>query len=143
MVEYPPKVELRKTQAKYPLPQPGGVDAAAIGGDGTNRAALSVLAALDAGLAVGDATVVGKCFFPDQAFWRDLLALTSHIRTFAGSASLVAMNLVETAKLRGLAVGLKLSGSAQFIPATPDLVSFYPMLTGGRQGKQLTGRWKI
>lgn len=123
IAEYPPRVELRDIQAKYPLPQPGGVDPALMSGDGPSQVAISTLAALEAGLEAGDVQAVGKCFFPTQAFWRDLLALTSHIRTFAGETSVIATSLVETTKLRGVNAGLKLSGTAQFVPATPALVS--------------------
>lgn len=92
-------------------------------GDAPNQVAIKTLAALEAALAAHDATAVKNCFFPNQAFWRDLLALTYHLRTFAGTAGDVAASLVETTKLRGLNAGLKLSGTAQFIPATPALVS--------------------
>ncbi|KAJ4397789.1 hypothetical protein N0V93_002026 [Gnomoniopsis smithogilvyi] len=121
IAEYPPRVELRDIQAQFPLPQPGSVDPALLSNDGPNQVAISTLAALEAALAAGDAKAVAESFFPTQAFWRDLLALTSHIRTFAGHASVVATSLVETTKLRGIKSGFKLSGTAQFIPATPAL----------------------
>lgn len=94
-------------------------------GDGPNQVAINILAALEAALVGRDPKAVAGCFLPDQAFWRDLLALTSHIRTFAGQATVVATSLVETTKLRGLSAGLKLSGTAQFVPASPALVSLF------------------
>lgn len=115
-------------------------------GDVPNRVAVQALAALDAALTAQDATAVAKCFFPLQAFWRDVLALTCHIRTFAGAADDVAASLVETTKLRGFNAGLKLSGTAQFIPATPALVSIYLFGVGGtlsRRSSQLTRSLRI
>lgn len=109
-------------------------------GDAPNQVAIQTLAALDAALTAQDATAVAKCFFPLQALWRDVLALTCHIRTFAGAADDVASSLVETTKLRGFNAGLKLSGTAQFIPATPALVSIYLFGVDGRRPKQPTDK---
>lgn len=140
IAEYPARVDLRDIQAKYPLPQPGAVDRASMISGRPNEVARATLAALNSGLAARDVTAVGKCFFPGQAFWRDTLALTSHIRTFAGETSVVARSLLETTKLKGLTADFELSGSAQFIPATPGLVSSQPSVSGNTSPKMLTDK---
>lgn len=91
-------------------------------GEAPTKAVLAVLSALNGALATRSPEALKSCFFPGQALWRDQLALTYHIRTFASADSIVA-SLLETQKLRGLAAGFKLSGAAHFIPATPFLVS--------------------
>lgn len=101
-----------------------------MGGEVPHQAALSALSALDAALAANDAPAVKSCFFPGQALWRDILALTYHIRTFA-TGSVVAAALLETTRLRRV-TGLSLSGTAKFIPATPVLVSFSSGVYGVR-----------
>lgn len=80
-----------------------------------------MLSELNAALAAEDAEKLKTCFFPEQAYWRDQLALTYHLRTFATPA-VVAASLLETKKLRELTEGIKLEGVPQFIPATPVLV---------------------
>lgn len=90
-------------------------------GEAPSKVVLAVLSVLNHALATQDSELLKSCFFPGQAFWRDQLALTYHIRTFA-SVDSIAASLLETRKLRGLAAGFELSGAAQFIPATPVLV---------------------
>lgn len=121
--EYPPKAELRQLAALTPLPviAPGTLDPASTDDSETLGAALGVLSELNAALASEDVERLKTCFFPGQAYWRDQLALTYHLRTFATPA-VVAASLLETTKLRGLGEGIKLEGTPQFIPATPVLV---------------------
>lgn len=122
--EYPPAVELRQLSVQYPLPviTPGTVDPASMVGSEPLNAALAVLSEFNDALAVGDDEKLKACFFPEQAFWRDQIALTYHFRTFATPA-VVAASLLETKKLRGLTESIKLEGTPQFVPATPVLVS--------------------
>lgn len=63
-----------------------------------------------------------KCFFPEQAFWKDQLALTWHLRTFI-SAAQIAKDLLETKKLRNTTGNFEVRGEAQFLQAGPNLVS--------------------
>lgn len=98
------------------------MDAASVGGEAPTKIVLSVLSILNSALAARNSEILKSCFFPGQAFWRDQLALTYHLRTFA-SADTIAAALLETQKLRGLAAGFELAGEAHFIPATPVLVS--------------------
>lgn len=121
---YPPKAELRQLVALAPLPviAPGTLDPASMGGSVPLREALAVLNEFNAALAAEDAEKLKKCFFPEQAHWRDQLALTYHLRTFTAPA-VIAESFLETKKLRGLTESIKLEGAPQFIPATPVLVS--------------------
>ncbi|KAF9870903.1 hypothetical protein CkaCkLH20_11575 [Colletotrichum karsti] len=82
--------------------------------------ALKVFEKLNAALAKDDGEDVKDCFFADQAFWKDQLALTYHLRTFS-TPETIALSLLETEKLRSILGGIHLSGEAQFIPATPTL----------------------
>lgn len=100
---------------------PGTLDPASTDGSSILGAALGVLDEFNAALASEDAERLKTCFFPGQAYWRDQLALTYHLRTFASPAVVVA-SLLETKKLRGLTDDIKLEGAPQFIPATPVLV---------------------
>lgn len=121
--EYPPRVELRQLTAQSPLPVivPGTLDEASTGSSEISAAALGVLSEFNTALAAADAEKLEACFFPGQAHWRDQLALTYHLRTFA-TPPVIAAGLLETSKLRGLAEGVKLEGEPQFVPATPVLV---------------------
>lgn len=109
-------------QAPLPVIAPGTVDSDAMGGSEPLKAALTVLDEFNAALAADDAEKLKTCFFPEQAYWKDQLALTYHLRTFA-TPSAVAASFLETKKLRGLTEGIKIKGDPQFIPATPVLVS--------------------
>lgn len=81
-----------------------------------------VLDAFNAAAAAGDAEALQACFFPPQAFWRDQLALTYHLRTFFGP-SVIAEAFLETRQLRGLSGGLRREGPAQLLAVSPMLVS--------------------
>lgn len=121
--EHPPKAELRQLAAQAPLPviDPGTLDQVSSDGPEILKAALDVLDKLNAALAAEDVAKLKTCFFTGQAYWRDQLALTYHLRIFATSG-VVAASLLETKKLRGLEDGIKLEGTPQFVPATPFLV---------------------
>lgn len=122
--EYPPRTNLRQLVAQSPLPAiaPGTVNLDSMGGSEPREAVLVALEELNAALAVGDSQRLTACFFPEQAYWRDQLAMTYHLRTFATPA-IVAASLLETKKLRGLKKSIALVGTPQFVPATPALVS--------------------
>ncbi|KUI67911.1 putative indole-3-pyruvate monooxygenase YUCCA10 [Cytospora mali] len=119
---YPPRVALRELQEQHPLPYiaPGTVDPASMGGEEPTQKALAALGRFNAALAADDAEKLASCFYDEQAYWRDQLALTYHLRTFY-SPGVIAAGLLETKKLRGLTGELQLSGAAHFIPATPVL----------------------
>jgi hypothetical protein len=110
--------------ARHPLPvvPHEGVPEEATTGNGPTNQALAVLRTLSAALASDDANALENCFLPDQAYWKDALALTWHLRTFT-SPGVIAASLLQTKRLRGLGGEIKLDGDVQFIPATPVLVS--------------------
>lgn len=122
-VEYPEKVDLRKDVYK-PLPKvaPGTVDPAAMDGGAPGTAAQAVLDALNAALASNDTKQVADCFYPEQAYWRDIVALTSHLRTFS-QPQVVAAALLGTKSLRGIEGGLEMSGDPHFAVMSPFMVS--------------------
>ncbi|KAH7142874.1 hypothetical protein B0J13DRAFT_623463 [Dactylonectria estremocensis] len=120
--EHPPRAELRTLMAEQPVPilAPGTVDAASMAGEQPTKQALTILNTINAALAADDAEKLESCFHADQAYWRDQLALTYHLRTF-NTPSIIVASLLETKKLRDLTEGFKLEGAAVFIPATPVL----------------------
>lgn len=89
-------------------------------GESAAEQALAVLEAFKAAVAAEDANALQSLFFADQAYWKDILALTCHLRTFFTPKVIVA-NFLQTKKLRGVNSEWKLEG-ATFIPATPALV---------------------
>ncbi|CAJ2511128.1 Uu.00g067530.m01.CDS01 [Anthostomella pinea] len=120
--KFPPKADLRKMMAQSPVPilAPGMVDMASMGGDEPARQAIAVLEAFNVALASEDVEGLGSLFCAKQAYWKDQLALTYHLRTFY-TPGVIAAGLLETKNLRQLAGGFQLDTDARFIPATPDL----------------------
>ncbi|KAF6825245.1 flavin-containing monooxygenase [Colletotrichum plurivorum] len=107
--------------AENPLPATAPLSAKmSMSGDEPTEQARMALYALNNALAAKDYDGLKACFFESQAFWRDQLALTYHLRTFSTPATIAAA-LLETKELRGIIGSINLSGSAQFIPATPSL----------------------
>ncbi|KAM5368983.1 hypothetical protein ACJZ2D_009292 [Fusarium nematophilum] len=119
--EYPPAVDLKQMLADQPVPvlAPETVDLVSLPGDAATREALAVLDAFNAALDADDVMALEKCFLTEQAYWKDALALTYHLRTFYGSG-VIAANFLETKKLRGVVPEWKLEG-ATFVSATPVL----------------------
>ncbi|PHH89071.1 hypothetical protein CDD83_6694 [Cordyceps sp. RAO-2017] len=84
----------------------------------TNEA-LAVLDKFNTATASHDADALQHCLFAKQAYWKDTLALTYHLRTFYTPAR-IATNFLETKQCRGMRDNWKLE-SASFVPATPVL----------------------
>ncbi|KAK3897232.1 putative indole-3-pyruvate monooxygenase YUCCA4 [Staphylotrichum tortipilum] len=82
--------------------------------------AQAVLDKLNTALAANDVKALEQCFHKPQAYWKDLLALTWHLRTFTG-ASTIAASLLELKTLRGLEGLVMMDGEARFSPPTPTL----------------------
>lgn len=120
---HPPKADLRKLMSQHAIPiiPPGTVDLVSMGGEEPTKLALAVLKKLSAALAADDAEMLESCFLSEQAFWKDQLALTYHLRTFA-TPGVITSSLLETKSLRGLTEAFELKGKAHFVPATPVLV---------------------
>ncbi|KAI1073739.1 FAD/NAD(P)-binding domain-containing protein [Whalleya microplaca] len=119
--EYPPKADLRKELCQ-PLPfiAPGTVDPTVMGDKEASKQASAVLDEFNLALETNDAKKLEMCFFGDQAYWRDILALTSHLRTFM-TPGVIATALLETKKLREATGGMKLEGVANFVSVSPVL----------------------
>lgn len=119
--EYPAKADLRNELCQ-PLPHiaPGTVDSTVMSSEEATKQARTVLSAFNNALSSNDAKKLASCFFAGQAFWRDMLALTSHLRTFT-TPSVISAALLETKGLRGVVGDVALEVAAIFIPASPVL----------------------
>lgn len=98
------------------------LDPASMVGDEPTNQTRAVLNRLNAALIANDSKSVEECFFPSQAYWKDQLSLTYHLRTFTTPA-VIASSLLETKSMRGVTEGLAIDGGALFITATQTLVS--------------------
>ncbi|KAI1779526.1 FAD/NAD(P)-binding domain-containing protein [Hypoxylon cercidicola] len=119
--DYPAKVDLRKELCQ-PLPHitPDTVDPAITSSEEASKQARTILSTFNDALNTNDAKKLETCFFAGQAFWRDMLALTSHLRTFT-TPNIVSTAFLETKSLRGVVGDVALDGAATFISATPVL----------------------
>lgn len=131
-MEYPPKADLRKDVYR-PLPKvaPGTIDPAAMTGDSPATHAQAALAAFNTALASNDAEKLADCFYPEQAFWRDIVALTSHLRTLM-QPNVIAAALLRLKSLRGVEGEIELAGDPHFAIMSPVMVSrveSYTLLT--------------
>lgn len=122
--EFPPRGNLRKMMEEQPLPglTPGLIDPNSMSGDEPTRQAQAILDQFNAAVASNDANALQECFYPDQAYWKDSLALTYHLRTFK-SPDVISASFIETKVQRGIPVGLEIDGGAIFLSVTPILVS--------------------
>ncbi|RAK95363.1 monooxygenase [Aspergillus ibericus CBS 121593] len=120
--EQPPRADLREMMNRHPLPTltPGLIDPSSMAGDEASTQARATLTRLNTALATDDGETLQACLYADQAYWKDQLALTWHLRTFSGPET-VATSLLETTKLRKLAGEIEIDGAATFLPATPVL----------------------
>ncbi|KAH8203863.1 hypothetical protein TruAng_001927 [Truncatella angustata] len=118
--EYPPAGNLLHMLEAKPLPtlELGIVGSLSV--DETTNQAKAVLIAFNTALAKESPRQLADCFYHDQSYWRDQLALTWHLRTFE-TASTIAASFLETKRLRGVTDGLALEGEALLIPVTPVL----------------------
>ncbi|KAI8714868.1 hypothetical protein NCS52_01207700 [Fusarium sp. LHS14.1] len=119
--EHPPPASLRQMMKEQPVPvlDEQTVGLVSLPGESAAEQALIVLDAFKAAVAAEDANALQSLFFAEQAYWKDILALTCHLRTFFTPKVIVA-NFLQTKKLRGVNSEWKLEG-ATFIPATPAL----------------------
>ncbi|KAK0383797.1 hypothetical protein NLU13_9708 [Sarocladium strictum] len=119
--EVPPRAALSTLMAENPLPTvpAGTVSPESMAGSEATVQAKAVLDSLNAAIAAKDPGAVAACFYSSQAWWKDSLALTYHLRTFK-TPDVVAQALLETVDLRGCGK-FSVQGEAVFIPATPFL----------------------
>jgi hypothetical protein len=113
--EHPPLADLREMMLHQPLPAiyPETIKKASLTREEPTQQARTVLGRLSAALARDDARALADCFFPEQAYWKESLAMTYHLRTFT-TPGVIAANLLKTKELRGLATDLTVKGMAQF-----------------------------
>ncbi|SCO54174.1 probable flavoprotein involved in K+ transport [Fusarium fujikuroi] len=114
--ESPPCADLRETMADRPLPAvtPGIIDEASMAGAKPTEEARAVLDRVNAALVGNDSETLKDCFLPGLAHWKDTLAMTYHLRTLFTPGVIVA-GLLKTKDLRGIAGGLTVEGTAQFV----------------------------
>ncbi|RSL52688.1 hypothetical protein CEP54_010767 [Fusarium duplospermum] len=119
--EHPPAASLRQLMDQRPVPvlDQEIVALVSLPGDSATEQALAVLNAFKAAVAAEDPNALQSLFFAEQAYWKDILALTCHLRTFF-TPEVIVTNFLQTKKLRGVTTEWKLEG-ATFIPATPAL----------------------
>ncbi|KAI8657995.1 hypothetical protein NCS57_01179800 [Fusarium keratoplasticum] len=119
--DHPPPANLRQMMDQRPVPvlDQETVGLISLPGESASEQALIMLDAFKAAVAAEDAGALQSLFFAKQAYWKDILALTCHLRTFFTPKVIVA-NFLHTKKLRGITTRWKLEG-ATFIPATPAL----------------------
>ncbi|RSM10360.1 hypothetical protein CDV31_007236 [Fusarium ambrosium] len=119
--EHPPAASLRQMMDQQPVPvlDQETVGLVSLPGESATEQALAVLNAFKAAVTAEDANALQSLFLAEQAYWKDILALTCHLRTFFTPEAIVA-NFLYTKKLRGVTTEWKLEG-ATFIPATPAL----------------------
>ncbi|KEQ99931.1 hypothetical protein AUEXF2481DRAFT_25807 [Aureobasidium subglaciale EXF-2481] len=125
--------------------------------------ARAVLQRFNAAVAADRPDLLEECFYAEQSFWKDQLALTWHLRTIISPAK-IASALLETKNLRSVTGNFELDGSADFVQAGPTMVfvtcafSFgtespaancsgrmwlLPVMTTNSQTTQETLNWKI
>lgn len=91
-------------------------------GDIATAQVQTVLDAFNAALASNNAEGLAKCFYAEQAFWRDIVALTSHLRTIAKS-DIIASALLERHAVQQISGKVELEKDAQFSVMSPVMVS--------------------
>ncbi|KAH7464405.1 hypothetical protein FOXG_17115 [Fusarium oxysporum f. sp. lycopersici 4287] len=128
--EYPPLADLRKMMADQPLPAvaPGTIDEASMAGEKPTQEARAVLDSFNAALVGNHGPALAACFFPSQAYWKDNLALTCHLRTLT-TPGVIAAGLLVTKELRGIAGDLSVEGTAQFHTGMPFISSDFVFRT--------------
>lgn len=122
--KWPPAADLRRMMEDNPLPviAPNIFASDPISDEIAMVKARDVLERLNGAMLVTkDANDLEQCFFSEQAYWRDQIALTWHLRTFS-NRRVIATSLLEMSSLRGVADdSFKIDGHAHFIPALVGL----------------------
>ncbi|KAL4790051.1 monooxygenase [Aspergillus venezuelensis] len=125
-VEHAPRADLRKMMAQHPLPTlPRDlIEPSSMTRNEATIQARAVLDQINAAFVRRDAKALESCFFAPQAYWKDELALTWHLRTLNRPGT-IAGGLLETSRLRRIDFdtegGVRVDGTAAFVPATPVL----------------------
>lgn len=124
---YPPRASLTSDVYRpFPVlpdkvPSPEEVNAPAL--------VVKSLRSLTDALGAEDVGKVKSCFLTSQSYWRDLLSLTYHIRTF-NDASVIAPAMITLMRKRGLVGGFELiPGSVNDVVVSPSLRWVQAMFT--------------
>ncbi|KAH7026715.1 uncharacterized protein B0I36DRAFT_424358 [Microdochium trichocladiopsis] len=115
--------DLRKAFKAQPLPVVAPDALAATAGIDATSAAQSVLDKLSSAISTADAPALEGLFLAPgegDAYWKDQLALTYHLRTFHGPHAIVS-SLLELASVRGVTESFKPSGDGLLLPVGPTL----------------------
>lgn len=122
--EYPAQADLRTMMKEMPLPTlaPGLIDPTCMTGEEVTGKAKIVVKQFNAALASQDPETLASCFYTSQAYWKDIVALTYHLRTFT-TPGVIAAALIKTSSSRKIENGFTVDGAATFVPITPVLVS--------------------
>lgn len=119
LADFPPKVDLL-TKVYQPLPKLiADVDWDAV--DASAKAE-QVLRSFSKTLDRADANALGDIFLARQSYWRDTLAITSHLRTFK-DCNIIATVLTEVNSQRGINGIVIIPRTAQIGVASETLVS--------------------
>ncbi|KAK6844113.1 monooxygenase [Apiospora arundinis] len=122
--EWPPAADLRRMLEENPLPTIAPdicADDPVSDDDIATARAHDILEGLNHALGVKDVDKIAQCFFAEQAYWRDQIALTWHLRTFS-KRQVIAASLLETSELRRVTGdGFAIEGQAHFIPALQSI----------------------
>ncbi|OTB12181.1 hypothetical protein K445DRAFT_77133 [Daldinia sp. EC12] len=60
-------------------------------------------------------------FYAEQAYWREIVTLTSHLRIFS-TPGVIAKALVHTKDLRGITGNVELTGDTHFVVVNPTII---------------------
>ena len=123
-VEFPPKADLRNVSKPLPSIPLGTIDPNLMNATATAASAKMVVDAFNAAISSGKVEKLADCFYA-QAYWRDIVALTSHLRTLDDSQA-IATALAELIDLRGLAGGFEMTGEPHFAVMSPFMVRSLP-----------------
>ncbi|KAF5708804.1 K+ transport flavoprotein [Fusarium globosum] len=118
---YPPAASLLQLFDERPIPvlPPKIIGKISFEDVDPSNQATGVVKAFHDALRGNDVEALQDCFFADQAYWKDALAFTYHLRTFY-TPSVIVANLMETNKMRGPSMRWNME-SAVFVAATPAL----------------------
>ncbi|RBR25261.1 uncharacterized protein FIESC28_01996 [Fusarium coffeatum] len=116
-----PAGDLRALFDEHPLPilSPDTVKLISFSESAELEQTSTAIDAFNAALAANDVDALQACFFAEQAYWKDTLALTWHLRTFREHLR-IAKSLIETKQARRCDSEWIIEG-AVFVPATPTI----------------------
>jgi hypothetical protein len=121
-IDYPPKADLRNISKPLPKVPPNAVNPESMDPGSVMTQAKIAVKNFNAALSADDPEMLASCFYAEQAYWRDIVALTSHLRTF-DIPRVVAAALSETISLRKLVGQVEMVSVPHFTVMSPFMVS--------------------